>query len=65
MSVNSSLQQIAGGFGAVIAGNIIVQKNNFASLEHYDILAYVVSFLMLLTIYLTYKVSLLVENKGK
>jgi len=63
MSINSSLQQMAGGFGAMIAGMIIVQKNNFAPLQHYDILAMIASFIMLITIYLMYRVNKIVENK--
>lgn len=63
MSINSSLQQMAGGFGAMIAGMIIVQKDSYAPLEHYDILAMVASGIMLLTIYLVFRVSKLVEQK--
>lgn len=63
MSINSSLQQMAGGFGAMIAGMIIVQKDNFAPLEHYDILAMIASVIMLITIYLVYRVSKIVEKK--
>lgn len=63
MSINSSLQQMAGGFGAMIAGMIIVQKDNFAPLEHYDILAMIASLIMLITIYLMYRVSKIVEKK--
>lgn len=64
MSINSSLQQIAGGFGAMIAGMIIVQKNNFAPLQHYDTLAMIASSVMLLTIYLMFKVNAIVtKNK--
>jgi predicted MFS family arabinose efflux permease len=59
MSINSSLQQIAGGFGAMIAGMIIVQKDNFSPLQHYDTLALVASLMMLGTIYLVYRISLL------
>lgn len=64
MSINSSLQQMAGGFGAVIAGLIIVQKDSYAPLEHYDILAMVASAIMLLTIFLVFKVSKIVESKA-
>ncbi len=62
MSINSSLQQIAGGFGAMIAGLIIVQKDNFAPLEHYDTLAMIASVIMLFTIYLMYRVHSIVNN---
>ncbi|WP_395066152.1 MFS transporter [Flavobacterium sp.] len=63
MSINSSLQQMSGGFGAMIAGMIIVQKDNFAPLQHYDILAIVASSIMLFTIFLMYRVSKIVEMK--
>jgi predicted MFS family arabinose efflux permease len=63
MSINASLQQMAGGFGAVIAGFVIVQKDNFSPLQHYDKLAMLASLMMLITIYLTYRVSLIVEKK--
>lgn len=63
MSVNSSLQQIAGGFGAMIAGLIIVQKDNFSPLEHYDTLAMIASAIMLFTIYLMFRVDAIVTKK--
>lgn len=62
MSINSSLQQMAGGFGAMIAGVIIVQKDNFSPLQHYDWLAMISSSIMLFTIFLVYKVSKIVET---
>ncbi|UUW08014.1 MFS transporter [Flavobacterium plurextorum] len=63
MSINSSLQQMAGGFGAMIAGLIIVQKDNYAPLEHYDTLAMVASVIMLVSIYLVSRVSKIVYKK--
>lgn len=63
MSINSSLQQMAGGFGAMIAGLIIVQKDNFAPLQHFDTLAMIASSIMILTIYLMYRISKIVEKK--
>ncbi len=63
MSINSSLQQVAGGFGAMIAGMIIVQKDNFAPLEHYDTLAMISSSIMFLTIFLMYRVNKIVQQK--
>lgn len=61
MSINSSLQQMAGGFGAMIAGTVIVQKDNFSPLQHYDTLAMIASAIMLLTIFLVYRVSVIVK----
>ena len=63
MSINASLQQMAGGFGAMLAGVIIVQKDNFSPLEHYDTLAMVATSIMLLTIFLVYRVSKIVLAK--
>ena len=63
MSIKSSLQQMTGGFGAMIAGLIIVQKDNYAPLEHYDTLAMVASVIMLVSIYLVSRVSKIVYKK--
>lgn len=63
MSINSSLQQVAGGFGAMIAGIIIVQKDNFSPLQHYDTLAMIASCIMLITIFLMYRVNAIVMKK--
>jgi predicted MFS family arabinose efflux permease len=49
MSVNSSLQQFAGGAGAYVSGLIVVQQAN-GSLAHYDILGYVVCAAMLIVV---------------
>lgn len=63
MSINSSLQQIAGGFGAVISGAIIHQKNNYAPLENYNTMALIASLIMLLTIFLMKKVETYIFSK--
>ncbi|MGC4041376.1 MAG: MFS transporter [Flavobacterium sp.] len=65
MSINSSLQQMAGGFGAMLAGVIIVQKDNYSPLEHYDTLAMIASGIMLFTIFLIYRVNKIVSAKYK
>lgn len=56
-SINSSLQQTAGGIASVFAGMIVVQKNSFAPLEHYDTLAYITAATMIICVYLMYLVS--------
>jgi predicted MFS family arabinose efflux permease len=38
MSINSSLQQIAGGIGAFVAGKIVVQATSASPLQHYNTL---------------------------
>lgn len=63
MSINSSLQQIAGGVAAAIGGMIVVQKDKFSPLEHYNTLGYVVSSITLLAIFLVYRVDVMVKKK--
>jgi predicted MFS family arabinose efflux permease len=63
MSINSSLQQISGGVAAIIGGVIVVQKDNFSPLEHYDTLGYIIVVLSIVSIYLIYRVSRLVTGK--
>jgi predicted MFS family arabinose efflux permease len=42
MSINSSLQQISGGIAAAVGGLIVIQKDKFSPLQHYDTLGYVI-----------------------
>jgi len=63
MSINASLQQIAGGIAAAFAGTIVVQKDKFSPLEHYNTLGYVVMAITLIAIFLVYRVSVVVKNK--
>ncbi len=65
MSVNSSLQQIAGGIAAGIGGMIVVQQNRFSPLEHYDTLGFVIVGLTLVCIFLIYRVSQLIKARRK
>lgn len=64
MSINSSLQQIAGGLAAAVGGMIVVQKNKFSPLQHYNTLGYVIVLLTLVCIYLVYRVSKLIKEKN-
>jgi predicted MFS family arabinose efflux permease len=57
MSINSSLQQIAGGVAAGIGGMIVVQKSKTSPLEHYDILGYVIAVILIVNILQVYRVS--------
>lgn len=57
MSVNSSLQQIAGGIAATISGTIIIQPAKSSPLEHYNIVGYVVAVISALSIAFLYKVN--------
>ena len=64
MSVNASMQQIAGGVAAVVAGLIVVQEHKSAPLEHYNIVGYLVVAITLLSIYVMNRVSKIVNLKG-
>jgi predicted MFS family arabinose efflux permease len=63
MSINSSLQQMAGGVAAFIGGLIVVQKTNYSPLEHYDTLGFVIVGISITCIYMVYRVSKLVKAK--
>jgi predicted MFS family arabinose efflux permease len=62
MSVNSSLQQMAGGVAAIFAGFIVVQPKD-GPLQHFDILGYIMAGFVLFCIYLVYRMSNLVKSK--
>ena len=63
MSINASLQQVAGGVAAVFAGKIVLQKDKFSPLENYDKLGYVIVVLSTISIFMVYRVSVLVKKK--
>jgi predicted MFS family arabinose efflux permease len=63
MSINASLQQIAGGFAAAIGGMIVVQRNKFSPLEHYNTLGYTIVGLSLISILMVYRVSRMISAK--
>jgi predicted MFS family arabinose efflux permease len=62
MSITSSLQQIAGGIGAAIAGMIVTQKSKGSPLIHYNYVAYVIVFISILSIYLMWRVNNLTKR---
>lgn len=64
MSINSSLQQIAGGIAAAIGGMIVVQKDKLSPLEHYDTLGYVIVGITIICIFMIYRVSKLVKARA-
>ncbi|MES2573851.1 MAG: MFS transporter [Bacteroidota bacterium] len=65
MSINSSLQQIAGGIAAAFAGTFVVQKDKMSPLEHYDTLGIIICIVLIFSILLMYRVDLLVKKKAK
>ncbi|RZL13259.1 MAG: MFS transporter [Pedobacter sp.] len=64
MSINASLQQIAGGVAAAVSGLIVTQSGKGQPLEHYNIVAYVIVVITLISIWLMSRVSKLVLAKG-
>ncbi len=63
MSINTSVQQIAGGVAAAAGGMIVQQKDKFSPLEHYNTLGYVMICISLVSMFLLYRVSVLVKKK--
>ncbi|MFB6457230.1 MFS transporter [Chitinophaga sp. Hz27] len=63
MSINASLQQIAGGVAAVLTGMIVTRKDSFSPLQHYDIVGWVVVAFSLISIVLLGRVSKMVKTK--
>jgi len=63
MSINSSLQQFAGGIAALFSGLVVVQKSKNSPIENFDILGYVMVVLMLLCFYFVHKVNRLLKKR--
>jgi predicted MFS family arabinose efflux permease len=63
MSINSSLQQIAGGVAAAVGGMIVIQKTKISPLQHYDTLGYVIVVIIILNIIQLYRVSNMIKAK--
>ena len=61
MGLNSSIQQLSGGLAASLAGIIVVQQDE-GPLLHYPLLGYVVSVAMLITLFMMYRIHLIVKN---
>ncbi|MXN89938.1 MFS transporter [Flavobacterium sp. Sd200] len=64
MSITSSLQQIAGGLAAVSAGYIVHQETKTSPIEHYNILGYVISIVIIISILLIKRVDAMVVQKN-
>jgi Na+/melibiose symporter-like transporter len=63
MSINASLQQIAGGIAAAVAGMIVMQKDKYSPLQHYDTLGYVMVCISFIAIILLYRVNVMIKKK--
>jgi predicted MFS family arabinose efflux permease len=64
MSINSSLQQIAGGVAAAVAGMIVTQKGKGMPLEHYDIVGYTIVGISLISILMMMRVDKLIKSRA-
>lgn len=63
MSVNASLQQMAGGLATLLAGLIIVQKDQHSPLENYPILGLIGAVVMIVAVWFIYRVYKIVKNE--
>jgi predicted MFS family arabinose efflux permease len=63
MSINSSLQQIAGGVAAAVAGMIVTQQGKGTPLQHYNVVGYVIVGISVLSIFLMWRVNNLTKKK--
>jgi len=63
MSINASLQQIAGGVAAAVAGMIVIQPFKGAPLQNYNVVGYVIVGISIISILLMSRVSKLVRKK--
>ena len=63
MSINSSLQQMAGGLAAGVSGLIVHQQTKTSPLEHYDTLGLVMVCITVVCIFMIYRVSQLVKRR--
>ncbi len=63
MSVNSSLQQLSGAIATLIGGMIVHQKTKYSPLENYDVLGYVIVFVLVLCALNLWRVSKIVKIK--
>jgi predicted MFS family arabinose efflux permease len=62
MSISSSLQQIAGGIAAAVAGMIVTQKDSHSPIENYPTLGFISVAVMLICAVLIYRVYLIVPH---
>jgi predicted MFS family arabinose efflux permease len=63
MSINSSLQQIAGGIGAFGAGQIVRQATSTSPLQHYNILGIVVVGISFIAAALMFRVDRMIKAR--
>jgi len=62
MSINSSLQQVAGGIAAAVGGLIVVQPTKYSPLQNYNVLGFIMVAMGLANIYMVYRVKKIVSK---
>jgi predicted MFS family arabinose efflux permease len=65
MSINSSLQQLSGGIGAMVSGLIVTRANDHSPLVHFDWVGYITAAIMVLTLMMMFLVNREVAAKSK
>lgn len=63
MSINSSLQQLAGGVASIIAGYIVTQETPTSVLKNIDVVGFVVAGITVVSVYVVYRVYNLVKDQ--
>lgn len=63
MGINSSIQQVSGGVASFVAGLIVFQPAKNTPLQHFDIIGYVTTGTMLITLLLMYFINQQVSKK--
>ncbi len=63
MAVSSSIQQISGGLASVVAGLIVVEAAGGGKLENFDIIGYILSVTVLMTIAMMFVINKFVQRK--
>jgi len=64
MSLNSAAQSLASGSSAILAGLIIVQPNEFAPLEHYNVVGYIAVIFTLLALVIVRRIKKLSQSNA-
>ncbi|RYZ89433.1 MAG: MFS transporter [Proteobacteria bacterium] len=64
MSVSSSMQQIAGGLGSIVAGLVVVQQTD-GFIQHFDILGYILVLTSAICLVMIYFINQWVERKTR
>lgn len=65
MSINASLQQIAGGVAAAVAGKIVAQHTKTSPIQHYNTLGYIMIAITAIALYMLYRVNIMIKERTK